>query len=215
MKKLLFFVLVSAALTGCNDKKKDETTVAEPQPSESSTDVLKPGGDCETLFTTLGGMTVAQQIVWLRNNQGLLCSDYLPCIEKIHMILPPNNYDDMVSDHWGTNPPVYSEYTFKDVLKDTECGYDAYIEFTADQHNNITFNRVPTFSNSSTKSCYSVLLFKSILENHTSIDENTKLKFTKGNNGNTTILFSVDGLPGGFYDYSDKPGFIDKGKLPI
>ncbi len=211
MKKSLSVILIALAVISCKKEgdKNDVTTVETDSTNVTlNAENIEPIAEdslCATYFDTLVTMTTSEQVQWLRDNQNEICHDFIRCIEPLHK-MNKQAYNEAVRIHWGSTSEVYTEITMGDILENTSCDYNKYIKFSEDKNNHITFTHTDTFTNSGVASCYSVPFFKSIMENNSSVDDKTVLKFTKAKVGpNETIVFTIDGMTNGYFDYSRIP----------
>lgn len=199
MKKLIPIVLMISS---------EENTH---KPSEFNFD-NQLNSTCTAYFQPLDSMGVDDQVSWLRQRQSTIVSTHLSCIEGFHKI-PKGDYDDMLRLRWpNVADTKYTGIILGDLLQ-YECNYNNYLCFESDAYHRISFKPIPNFATS--KTCYSIPLFHSIIRNNPTLTENSILRFTKAEySGNEVIVFNIDGLTDGYFDYSRIPRLIDE-KNPI
>lgn len=171
------------------------------EPSPSLTQTL----NCNYL-DTLSGLTLAKQVVWLKQNQTQICdSDTLKlCITDLHH-MKQTDFDQAVVAYWGSGvQPKSTVFTLSQLLQGNTCGYDYYLVFDADLEENIYFKKENYFSSLLTS--YSIPFIQGLQARY-SLNGNSKLKFTKGKvNGQVVIMITVEGQSDANFDYSHYPG---------
>ncbi|MBN9284929.1 MULTISPECIES: hypothetical protein [unclassified Flavobacterium] len=201
MKKTTLLLVLLIAFYSCTEKKTTDRSVATTEATASKRTTFQDS---------------VPQII--RDLQFLACkaNDY-SVIEKYHKI-DMGLFESMLVNYWGdVNAAKYKAVSWEEIKKklDSVSCNEKYLSF---KYNNSGMSNaddiepvlVSTFSDKTT--CFSVPLFRSIMQNHDVMASKHTIEFTKGKmdpGADVNILFRIKGSGfTGYYDISLDPTFI-------
>lgn len=192
MKKVFLFLALSVVFASCKDNK--------PKTDSPDAASVSTQGHCD-FFDELEGMTVEEQVAWLKSKEADICSDYSECIADSHQL----DSTQIAAVEANRNSSLEKTVTLGDIFDGNGCSYAKYRSFKIESDHTITMDIESDFTTS--VSCYSLPLFYGLQKKH-NLTTNTQFHFFEasvpGVSG-TTVVFVIDGVSNGYFDYSRWP----------
>lgn len=203
MKKILvLFAATVALITSC---KCPECPQCPDAPNDTAATATE--ANCQNLDEYYHQPDLTAKVNWLRANGNTVCEDTLyKYIERAHMVKNPSSFAGWLRQYWGNATTTYTPVTWKDLNKMTQSHlYDKYVTFVIKTDNTVSPELTDNYS--TTRTCYSVPLFRSIAKKlHLQPDDvSTPFEFARaGTNGNE-IMFRIKGSRYFEYNFSNDP----------
>lgn len=214
MKRILFFLMLGATITGCNDKAGKEA--AEDIATDSTAvETAKMAGNkvnCRDLtdYDAIDSTDVEQRAEWLQKYGNDVCKEILWASVFREHTVNPSNFS--LRQGASTVTKTWAEMKY---LMDNK-GYERYITFDIDINHNIN-DVITTTTYSRYPFCFSTALFESINDSM-SLTDQSEFTFYPAKRGLVNALYfkvvKKDNLGNqvgnpAYFDISDNP------KIPI